>query len=356
MSNMLPIIASLVIGLLSGALIVYLPRHRFIAAYAERLWLQRLSVVLDWMPAVLLAIVGTMFDLWKPATWTAEADTTLLSGFFFAAGCLGFSAAFKWFLTAAKDRQAAEIKELKGALALVNEQSAQREAQRDFLLYVQGQTAAIVRAKLDRLAAAREAVRKNPELRQVAVALAPRDQLLLLMKMVHEHFRRDLDTGKRLRAGVYARSDRDDNILEAVAAWDGERDGCFSNHHQKYMRLTNPGGARSLVVECYFSQRALLRVEDCMAASQENPPRFTFFSPEQRDTLKSMVAYRYTLRHAAEPSALVLTLDTDEAGFFSAVREFECQILFQETGQRIELELTSLELLNLTTTASEPKS
>jgi hypothetical protein len=174
------------------------------------------------------------------------------------------------------------------------------------------------------------------------------------MRALYQHFQKSVLSPSVLRVGMYARSDEDPQVLIAVAAWDGEHNDCFSNRHQKYMRLDNPGGAQSLVVECYRSPKALLRIEDCIAASVENPPRFTFFSTEQREKIKSMVAYRYNLEHTKLPSAIVLTLDTSQPKFFSDALEFECEILLKEIGQRIELELTSLEVLKHTQ-KQEPK-
>jgi len=247
MSNVLPLTAALGGGLLAGASLVYLPRNRFIAAYPNHAWVQRMSLILEWLPAILLAIGGSIFDLWKRDT-LQHADATTYAAYFFAAGFISFTATFKWFLSTAKDQQTESIRTIKSELAASKETCRQKERQRDFLLQVQAQTAEIVKAKLARIAAARDAAATSRNLKELVTALAPRDQLNLLMQALHQHFQKSIDASCKLRAGMYVRSDEDSQVLITVAAWDGRHADCFSNRHTGYMRLDNPGGAQSLVV------------------------------------------------------------------------------------------------------------
>lgn len=86
-------------------------------------------------------------------------------------------------------------------------------------------------------------------------------------------------------------------------------------------------------------------VRDCADASKKG--EFNYFSNSQREKIKSMAAYRYLLKESANGEkvrALILTMDTSQPGFFSSAREFECELLMDAIGNRLELELTSVAL------------
>ena len=275
-----------------------------------------------------------VFELWKKASFTT-ADQFLIT-IYGVVGCLvalGFGTS--WLIGIAKDDDGARIKRLEA-------ETAQAVRQRDVSLQSIAGISAVITAKKNRLA---EMLKKTAagNLAALPEALGPKVQVFTLIKSLHQHFSRYLIAPERLRIGIYMRSPEDLQKLAPLYSWNGNAENCISNNHVGYMAIDGPGGARSLVVECYRSSTPMLMIEDCAKAAKED--RFVFFDPDQQSKLRSMVAYRYNLQLNDKPDALILTMDTDKAGFFSADREFECRLLLEETGNRLGLELTALELI-----------
>ena len=140
------------------------------------------------------------------------------------------------------------------------------------------------------------------------------------------------------------RSPENPQRLAALYSWDGTMEQCFSNRHPENMDLDAPGGARSLIVQCFRSEKPLHMVTDC-AEDSRTEGGFVYFSSSPREKIKSMVAYRYLLRNSERADAMILTMDTDSPGFFSPSREFECRLVLEEIGNRIELEVIALNVI-----------
>lgn len=329
------VIAVLALGFFIGLLLTKALRNRFRLFYEKHPSFRHVSHYVDKLIPFAIGAITGVFELWRRSSFsTSDPFLVTLYG---VTGCLvalGFGTS--WLIAISKDDDKTRLRRLET-------ETAQAVRQRDVSLQAIAAISAVIKSKKKRLV---ETLKATPEVRLASLpeALGPKVQVFTLIQSLHKHFARYLVNQERLRIGIYMRSPEDPQTLAALYSWDGTRENCISNGHAGYMNLDGPGGARSLVVECYRSSTPLLMVANCEQAAAEN--KFVFFDPDQRMKLKSMVAYRYNLQLSEKPDALILTMDTDKAGFFSSDREFECQLLLEETGNRLDLELTALELIN----------
>lgn len=332
--NSFVVLVRLAFGLGCGFVITIMLRRRFREWYANVPFFQHAAFIADKLLVLTVGILTGVFELWKRPSFETE-DRFLLTIYLLVGLLSALGIGIPWLVTISKDDDKMRIKDLMA-------QASQAIQQRDASVEAVAAIGAVVDSKKKRLAEV-VAAKGNIPIAALPDALGPKVQVFMLMKSLHQHFARHVPAPGRLRVGIYMRSPENAQTLAPLYSWDGSHENCFSNSHPGYMSLDAPGGAQSLVVQCFRSESPLLLVADCVRAAEQN--KFIFFSPAQRDKIKSMVAYRYNLHHSPKPDALILTMDTDHAGFFSANREFECQLLLQETGSRLELELIALELI-----------
>lgn len=269
---------------------------------------------------IAIAVVPELFELWKRTVYT-RLDNYGSVGYFSVGVLFAICVFSEWVAAASKELSSTAVGRL---------QSDLQKAKHGFDVFasLEALVSEVMHAKLERLSQRRAT--GNGELID---ALAPAEQILVLIRVLHGHFAKSVNPGKRLRIGVYMPAE-DGKALEPAYSWDGKKTGCFSGKHQEFMRIGNPGGARSEVVKCWESEEPFRFVADGL-----NSKTFRYFSSGQEKSLRSMVAYRHNLTGLSPDDAFVITLDSDIPDFFSGDRQTECEVLLPAFSRRIELEL-----------------
>jgi hypothetical protein len=311
----------LVAGILAGVCLVFLGRKLILRINWQGY--PHLLVAIDAALVIIGTIITSSLELWRKPVWTG-LDVYSACGYVLIGVVISAGVGSKWLLSVAKEISSARVSEL---MAII--QGANKE--RDIALTAEALIREVMRAKLLRLAQ-----RKRTGLGTLEDALAPRKQIHVLIQVLHGHFAKRVQPGKRLRIGVYMLAE-DGKTLEAVFSWDGNKTECFSNQHRDFMKITNPGGARSVVVECWLAADPFQFVADGEEAQRRGTFRY-FYAGQEKD-LRSMVAYRHNLSELSAEDAFVITLDSDQPSLFSTDMETECRLLLPAFSRRIELEL-----------------
>lgn len=331
-----PNISAFVAGLAIGVVLWFLLRG----------WLRKTEfhgfphrlVAIDAALVVFVTILTSVFELWKSTTWKEltwpGSFAYTVVGLLIALGVGG-----KWLLSEAKELSKTAFEKLeKKCLEMRKESDRQR--------VIEDLAREAMTEKLKRLQ--EEYIRPIPPPRSVATALDPDRQLLILIKVLHGWLKRHVNPPGRLRIGVYGLGE-DNLTLEPLFSWDGSRNNVFGGNHKERMKLSaaadsSPHGGKSVVVQVWQQSDPFVIVTDTDIASREG--KFYFFREEHRQTLKSMIAYKHLLSGPLRNEAFVLTLDSDQAGLFSADVEKECRLLLPAFSVRIELELLASYLSN----------
>ncbi len=331
-----PNITAFVAGLAIGTVIWFLLRG----------WLRKTEfrgfphglVAIDAALVAFVTILTSVFELWKAATWKDLTWPGSLAyagvGLLIALGVGG-----KWLLSEAKELSKKAFDKLERKC---NETRQAYDRQR----VVEDLAREAMTEKLKRLQDEYDRPTSPPK--NVAAALDPGRQLLILIKVLHGWLKRHVKPPGRLRIGVYGLGE-DNLTLEPLFSWDGSRNDVFSGNHKDRMKLSTAAdasshGGKSVVVQVWQQSDPFVIVADTEAASREG--MFFFFREEHRQTLKSMIAYKHLLGGPLRHDAFVLTLDSDQAGLFSADVEKECRLLLPAFSVRIELELLASYLSN----------
>jgi hypothetical protein len=312
----------LVVGLLIGACVVFFCR-KLIRRYSWQGY-PHLLVSIDAGLVIAGTIMTSGLDLWRKQVWM-DLDIYSGAGYVFMGVLIAVGVGSKWLLSVAREISTSRVAEL-------TREAAQTARERDYALNAEALIREVMKAKLNRLITRRRTGHGTLE-----EALAPGKQIHVLIHVLHGHFSKRLSIGHRLRIGIYMLAE-DGKTLEAVYSWDGAKTDCFSNRHADFMKITNPGGSRSVVVECWQSAEPFVCITDGEEAQRQG--RFRYFYSGQEKDLRSMIAYRHNLSESTE--AFVMTLDSNQPGFFSADAESECRLLLPAFSRRIELELFAL--------------
>ena len=312
-------------GILIGLWLVYLGRK--VIRRVPWTGYPHALVVIDAAVFILVTIISSELEPWKKSVLTG-LDAYACSGYVIIGALIAIGIGSRWLLSLAKDISAARIADL--------ETQAQKNAkERDIALIAEALIGEVMRAKLSRLANRRLTGKGT-----LIEALSPQQQIHILIQTLHRHFLKRLTTGKRLRIGIYMLAE-DGKTLEPAYSWDGTSLNCFSNKHRDFMKTSNPGGGRSVVVECWLAQEPFIFVSDGEASQRAG--KFRYFYLGQEKELCSMVAYRHNLSELSAEDAFIMTLDSNQVGFFSSDVESECRLLMPAFSRRIELELLAVE-------------
>jgi hypothetical protein len=311
-------------GFLVGVCLVFLGR-KIIRRHSWHGY-PHLLVLIDAALVVTGTIVTSALDLWRKQVWTTF-DVYAASGYVVMGMVLAIGVGSKVLLSVAKEISASRITEL-----TAKKLAAERE--RDIALNAEALVCEVMKAKLGRLAA-----RVRTGEGTLEAALDPRKQIHVLIQVLHGHFSKYLKIGHRLRIGIYMPGD-DTVTLDAAYSWDGAKTDCFSHKHGDFMKLTSPGGGRSVVVECWLSNEPFQFVAD--GENAQRAGKFRYFYAGQEKELRSMAAYRHNLGGLSAIDAFVITLDTNQPGLFATDVEAECRLLLPAFSRRIELELLAL--------------
>jgi len=310
-------------GILAGSVLVYLGR-KFIRKYS---WdgYPTLLVAIDGVLVTVGSLITSATNILKADSWKAF-DKYMASGFVVMGVILAAGVGSKILMVIARNANDKRSTDLRKEITDLTKQ-------RDAALDAETLLCEVMKAKLNRLAAWR---RQNGG--SLVEALDPESHIHVLLTVLHGYFAKFSEAAKRVRIGIYMLAE-DEKTLEAVYAWDGTGTDCFSNRHAAMMKLTSPGGSRSLVVEAWLGSEPFRCVPDTEAAARAGT--FNFFHPEQSKELCSMVAYRHNMTILDE-GAFILTLDSNQRGFFSGEVEAKCRLLLPAFSKRIELEQLSL--------------
>lgn len=321
----------------------------FLSAYLIRLKVYQLlqgnntfraiSYVAEPIFAFGAGIVVAFFDLWKSATWI-NPSASLAIAMPSALGIFAMAIAFKALAAASKEKEKKIIESLEGEKLTLLKTVEQLESANNFSTRTRSYIRVIIDAKMDRMA--KSVVQPALTAQQYVDALDSREQLQFIILMIHEFFSKDLGHGAKLRAGVYLRDQDDPMSLVPAYSWDGESRNCFHPESIQHMRLDDPQ-VKSLIVQTFRSESPLLVVGSCKEECMKG--QFSFLRVEQEEYLKSMVAYKYlwdrNLQNGKK-DAIILTLDTDQDGFFDRYDREQMANFFFEMLTRFEFELIGL--------------
>lgn len=293
------------------------------------------SSFLLWLGKIFPFLSGafaTWNEVWKPESWSKH-PVDCSYALFVVVILVVMTYGTEWFRERLKD-------EMTEKLAALERDRNVLKIERDRWLRLANQ----VKKLIDRKIVAIRALSVKPEV-SVEEYLAAWDrqvQVHTILKAIHEFFRFELTQRRadaQMRLGLYMPT-ADMTQMSLAYAWDGESNECFANHPER-MKLVSAGGLKSLIAETFHlaGNQRLSIIPDCGADAQ-----FKYFSPEQAEYLRSMIAFKYQLTLDGTETALVLSLDTDEAGFFSTERTNEITVFLIEMMKRFEYELLNLEV------------
>jgi hypothetical protein len=311
-----------------GISVAFLKRRTAITAWLRaRRWTHFPLKIAEWVWSLIGAAIADFFDVFKASSWVSSGSHPYSA--VFAVLSLGFLVLATGYLKdGLKESDEERIQEL-------TRSRDKLKKQRDSWVQIAVQIRNVIERKMKRV----ETLSRLPKVidGDFVRALDPENQVKLIVQSIYEFFSYELHLKRRdakLRLGLYMR-DRERSGLAPVYSWDGQRHNCMTANPD-YMALGNPRGVTSVVVQCYNTRKdpALIVVDDCL-----NDPTFEFFRPEQKEYLKSMMAFKYRTEHAGTSDALVLALDCDEPKFFLQENSEELQTFLVEMMMRIDYEL-----------------
>lgn len=336
LSTLLSVIAALCVGV-----VLYRGRKRLIALIQGNPSFRGTIYIAEPLLTFTLGCMVTAAEVLKGDTWDDPKPylAILLPA---AAALLATSVGIKALMLSAKDSEKEKIKDLQASLEETQQEVGTLKNSRDSAINTASHVGAVLDAKFKRV---KEALQiPNLTAAQYLEALAPREQLQVILMMIHGFFASSLPISSKLRAGVYMRSPDNDQVLKPAYSWDGKELGCYGDNAE-YMRLDEARSARSMIVQAFRSDDKISVVSSCEREEKEG--HFHFWNEGQREYLKSMVTFKHKWNR--EPAngkvdALLLTLDTDQDGFFGRFEREELTNFFVEMMRRFEYEHASLEV------------
>jgi len=282
-------------------------------------------------------VVGT-FKVWDLAVWNANAETTLRAlGATLVCAFLAFYA--KWAAGRVQERYAAKILQLENELRDVQSELRKTQEKFDKWRRMTAQIGTLIGRKIERI---REVVKREPTIQDLLTPSERETQVHRILQMIHSFFFFELQGQKpegRMRLALYVPADGHSR-LELAYSWNGETVGCVTEHGD-CLALNSPQGIRSEVVRTFHQNgdKVLRIIPNCETDD------FSYFSDEQRSYLKSMLSFKYRLQLEGIESAIVLSLDCDEEGFFAKERRREISEFLVEMLRRFEYEMLGVELV-----------
>jgi hypothetical protein len=326
------------------AIIAFLAWKRLMAALRESVTIRVVVYFSEAAAAIVLSIVASYFDVFKKATYVPTAayqpDWHVIFWAAVWSVIAGYYCVVK--LGAITTKESEEFKSKKLTSDLEKERAAKDAltSQRDLLAKITTfarQTVGKKTTRLSKLIAARPV-----NLQQFLGELNPRLQVQIMVKLVHEFFRKSNDEA-RLRLALCVQDAADPDRLSMAYAWDGESDQCFSGKSSEHMRIANPLGTRCEIVKSYHSTPGSIKiVPDCVKAAAEK--QFEFLYAGQQDKVKSLVLYKHVFMADTQPVAVVLMLVSSLADHFRREDEGQIRQYLDEMLTRVEMEWIVLEL------------
>ena len=317
-----------------GTLLLLAWKRRKVAAMLKRwegadFWL----AVAEGMSAFTAGAVAAACKIWDPQMWTQHPIQTELA-LCISAGLTFCVVLAKWARDRVKERDKERVNELNHQLEI---ETVRLKRFRRLGTQIRG----LIQRKIERV---REVAKKpDPTVDDLIITTARQTQVHTIITSILEFFSFELESLKpegRMRIGLYI-PDKERTELRHAYSFDGQKKNCFQDNSE-WMKLNSPKGIRSEIVRAYHADgdQKLQLIPDC-----SKHPNFTFFRPEQRDYLKSMLTFKYLLQLDGAQSALMLCIDCDEPDFFSKDRYEEISEFLVEMLKRFEYEMLGLEIV-----------
>jgi hypothetical protein len=243
-----------------------------------------------------------------------------------------------------KESEEFKSKDLTDELARVKVAVASLGRQRSLLVKIASFARSMVTKKIGRLCALLAAPKVS--VKQFVDHLNPELQVQANMKMIHEFFKSAEGMDVNLRLALWMKADSDENHpdrMEIAYSWNGDSENCFTGRSVERMRLLDPLGTISEVVRFYSLPVETIKIiPDCIAAAHNN--EFTYFYPEQKEKVASMILYKHVFSAQTHPVAVVLLLVSSLQNHFHREDEDQFKTFFDEMLTRIEMEWVLLQL------------
>lgn len=294
------------------------------------------------LAAALAAFIASYFDVFKKPTYIPtpqyRPDWHVLFWGATWAAVTAYYFASSFCAIATKESEEFKSKQLAVEIASI-------KGQRDVLAKITSFANQMVTQKIDRFSAL---IEQRPITTEKFLArVEPLFQVQFIVKLIHEFYKPEQAAKTVLRLALWNRAPAADGLPERLVpffTWDGEKENCFRNSYADRMTLVNPRGAISEIVKCYHSNDKIKIIPDCVEAERRG--EFSFFTPEQKDRVKSMVLYKHIFMRQAQPQAIVLLLVSGVQGHF---RQDDANLMsqfFEEMFTRIEMEWILLQIIS----------
>jgi hypothetical protein len=298
--------------------------------------------------AVGLSLVVSYFDVFKKATYVPtqfyQPDWHVVFWASAWAALVAYYFVVKLAGIVTKESEEFKSKELTRELDKLRVAVNSLGRQRGLLVKITSFARNMVSKKIFRLCS----LLSSPKItvKQFMDHLNPELQVQANMKLIHEFFRPAEGINVNLRLALWMKATTGDSDVERMViaySWNGETDKCFSGTSTDRMKLLDPLGTLSEVVKFYSLPAQTIKIiPDCIAAEKNN--EFSFFYPEQKDKVSSMVLYKHVFSAQASPTAVVLLLVSSLPNHFHQEDEEQFKSFFDEMLTRIEMEWILLQL------------
>lgn len=302
----------------------------------------------EWVLAIVISIVGTFFELYKPTTWQ-QPKPSLVGSASVLTGLVVCYLGVKGVSAAAKKQDSEEIEKLKGEKTKLQEEGKRLEQkvetveeQRDKISEAAMYVGKTVELRKDKML---DCLKKGgpPEAKRILEALDPKEHINVIVRTMFHYIERGKAPDKSLRLGLYAKDQSDPRYLERIYAWDGKGSECFRRDGKALGAIDDPDGVPTKILELYHSNSRIIVLESC--AEAEKKGKFRYW-PGQETYLKSMVLYKHLGQRDGTTSAMILTLDSSQEGLFKEKDAGELEFFLREMLKRVDLELVFIEALN----------
>ena len=290
------------------------------------------------VPVVCTAAAG-IFDVYKSDAWSLPSPS-LANGLAIVVFGIVWLVTVKVSLWQAKEKDKQAISELEAEIESLCSQNDALVAQCEWRARLSALSSELIEWKCDEL---RKLKKSRIDIGDFLGLIDPTPHIIIILMVLHDLYKRRLPPGRTLRLAVYMLSP-DGKFLVPIYAWDGNTDKCFSGSSRQYMSIDNPAGSRTLMTQLYHSAESFRMISDCAKANVEG--EFTYLRPEQHERIKSIVAAKKIIRTAKKrkkiPNVLILTMDSNENGFFDVKDKEAIKLSLEEVLKRLEFELLCL--------------
>ena len=277
--------------------------------------------------------LAAFFKVWDGDMWTHRPVQTQYA-FRFAFGLTICVIYAKWARDRVKDRDKDKVNDLTRELEV---EKLRLNRFRRLSVQIRG----LIERKIERV---RDVAKKPaPTVEDFIIRSQRQTQVHTIIQAIFDFFLWELRLQKpngRMRLGLYI-PNADRTELVHAFSFDGEKRNCFSDNSD-WMQISSPQGIHSEIVRVYHADgdHKLQLIPD-----PTTHPNFTWFRPDQKGYLKSMLIFKYLLQLDGASSALLLSLDCNEPNFFSNDRYEEISEFLVEMLKRFEYEMLGLEIV-----------